>query len=325
MVPFLAWLAIPAPAPVPPPTPRLPQAGREVAARPRAIAGTATSAPRGPAAAPAEAAPVAAEEGVEGDVQDSHGAPASGASVTCTVGEREVAAETDAAGHFHLAASAAGCRAVASKQGFASSAEEVLRIGSGNRLRLLPPTGIAGTVVDEQGQPVMSYTVGVDVFRPAGGGGDAGALVSQRRAIDDAEGAFALTDLAPGHYELAVSVRLGPLARSAGVEVTPGAMTTGVRIVVHPGVTVTGTVTDAATHAPIDGAKAFVLWGGLSTRQPRTVGGAFTLEDAPSGRFDLRVLALGYAPKIVPGLEGRPGAPPVHVDVTLEREHEPGR
>ena len=181
-----------------------------------------------------------------------------------------------------------------------------------------PATGIAGKVVDEKGAPVMSYWIGVSSFAPSGGG-DAGALTALKRQIDDTDGAFELTDLAPGRYELAVSVISGPLLRTQSIEVTSGAMTQGVRLVIHPGVTVTGTVTDAATHAPLEGARAFVEMGGMSTQRPWTRGGAFTLDDAPAERFDLTVTCLGYVPKIVRGLQGLPGGPPVHVNVSLDR------
>ncbi len=178
-------------------------------------------------------------------------------------------------------------------------------------------TGIAGRVVDEKGAPVMSYWIGVDSFAPSGGG-DAGALTARRRQIDDAEGAFELTDLAPGRYELVVSVVAGPLSRSQSIEVTSGTMTRGVRLVVHPGVRVIGNVTDAATHAPLDNARAWVAMGGLATQRPWTRGGQFTLDDAPAERFDLTVTCWGYIPRTVRGLRGRRMGRPC-VEVALDR------
>jgi hypothetical protein len=272
-----------------------------------------------PAPAP-PSTPAQAADAVEGYVQDPEGRPIGGADVTCAQGETELTARTDDRGFFELAAEAAGCKAVAKRRGFAPSLEEELRRGSGNRLRLRQATGIAGTVVDPSGLPVMAYWIGVDSFTPASSSNaaDAGALARLKRQIDDPEGAFELPDLGPGRYELAVSVTLGPMSRSQPIQVTAGTMTKA-RIVAAPGVTVSGYVTDAATKAPIDGAQVFVLMGGMSTKQPRTVGGAYLLDDAPLGRFDLRVFAFGYSLKIVPGLQGVPGGKPLRVDVALDR------
>jgi len=179
-------------------------------------------------------------------------------------------------------------------------------------------TGIAGHVVDAAGAPVMTFSIGVASFKAAGGV-DGGAGGAARRDVDDAEGAFELTDLAPGRYELVVSPMAGAFTRSQAIDVTPGAMTRGVRVVVQPGVTVTGTVTDAATGAPLDGARASVQVNGISTRRPFTRGGEFTLHDVPVDRFELLVTCPGYMPKVVPDLQGRPGGPPLRVEVALER------
>jgi hypothetical protein len=63
--------------------------------------------------------------------------------------------------------------------------------------------------------------------------------------------------------------------------------------------------------------------GKISTAQPRTQAGVFTLEGVPAGRFDLFVGCAGYMPKLTRGLEGRPGGPALRVEVALDRPGAP--
>jgi hypothetical protein len=235
--------------------------------------------------------------------------------VTCKLGDRELTFSTEESGRFHFDKDAAACHATAVKRGYRPSVEEVLRAGSENRLRLGRATGIAGNVVDDIGSPVMAFWIGVARFTPAGGA-DAGAALA--KLFEDAEGAFEMTDLAPGRYELVVTaVPPGPMLRSPPIEVVQDALTKDVRLALRPGGTVVGRVTDAATHAPIEGATVFGMMGGLSTRQPKTRGGDYKLEDAPPGPFELRVMSIGYVPKSVAGLEAPPGSK-LRIDVALE-------
>jgi Carboxypeptidase regulatory-like domain len=317
VVPFVAWIVVPAPAAPPPPHVVAPRV-EATAPRP-APATTAAPQPPQPKAGVARPAAQAQEGGVEGQVQDPQGAPVAGASVTCGMGDHDFDAQSDETGRFRLGLEAAGCKAVARKEGFAPSDETELRAGSNNTLRLSAPTGIAGNVVDETGAPVMSYMLGVASFEPASGGKDGGAPPAFKAEIDDVEGAFERTDLAPGRYVLAVSVRLGPMARSQSVEVKPGAVTRGVRVVVHAGVTVVGTVTDATTHRPVDGAMVYALLGGMKTRTSLTRGGEFTVEGAPAEGFELHVFHGQYAEHVSRGLAGPAGGGPLRVDVALEK------
>jgi hypothetical protein len=319
VIPFLVWLLVPSPTPVAPPSTASEPAsttrsGGEVSRVTKEAARVRPASEVSPSRVPGTGA-------VAGHVEDPEGRPVAGATVTCSQGESELAASTDEKGVFELSAAAAGCKATARSRGFGPSAEEELRLGSGNRLRLQPPTGIAGHVVDEKSAPVRSYWIGVDKFTPAGSGDrpDAKALAGLKRAVEDPEGAFELEDLSAGAYQLVVSVGQGQLSRSQSIDVTQGAMTKGVRVVVHPPTTVSGSVTDAATHAPIEGARVFVGIGGLTTNVVPTVGGAYVVEGAPSGTFDLTAYAMGYRLKVVPGLQVPAGTTQLHVDVVLER------
>jgi hypothetical protein len=315
VVPLVVWLIVPAPPSITP-QPRSRPARVEppgpLAAPPVEVAARAQ-----PAAAPvAEQGP----GGVAGEVQDPDGKPLAHALITCTLGERAIDGASDEAGHFQLGADAAGCVAVARMKHFGPSAEVPLHVGGGNQLRLTPPMGIAGNVVDESGAPVMGYWLAVDSFEPAGSARDGGAAQPRQFEIDDADGAFEWTELLAGRYTLAVGVRGGPLARSQPIDVTAGGMTRGVRIVTHPGVTIIGTVTDASTHASIDGARAQVQLGTLLTRPSMSRDGAFKVEGAPAGPFELHMFCFGYVEQIVRGLSGRPGGDPIHVDVAMPKQ-----
>lgn len=317
VVPFAVWLALPAPPSIAP-RPTRPHRGDDGES---AVVTPVTTAAQSPLARAAPA--VAATEGttpaaVSGEVQDPDGKPVGHASVSCTVAEHELEAFSDDAGHFELDAAAIGCVAVARKEHFGPSVEETLTAGSTNKLRLTPPMGIAGNVVDESGAPVVIYMLSIASFEPAAGGKDGGRGAAPRNlTIDDASGAFEWTELGAGRYALAVSVREGPLSRSQSVEVSPGAMTRGVSIVVHPGVIVVGQITDAATHAPLDGARVFVDMGGLLVRSGPSRTGEFKLEGAPAGRFDLSVYRRGYSKEIVRDLQSPARGETLHVDVAL--------
>jgi len=171
---------------------------------------------------------------------------------------------------------------------------------------------------------VMGYWLAIDSFEPAGGGKDGGTALPRHVEINDADGAFEWTELPAGRYALGVSVPLGPLSRSQLIDVAPGGMTRGVRLVTHPGVAVVGTVTDARTHAPIDGARVFVLLGTLSTRTGISRDGAFKVDGAPNGPFDLHVFCFGYVEKILRGLRGPAGGGPLHVDVAMRAPQDDG-
>ena len=337
VVPLLTWLFF-APR-TPEPVPRKPQVGS--AREPSAI--EVASAPAQRAAplpgAPAEAPPAAhASSGapaIEGDVLDPRGDPAADASVTCKVGEQEFEGQSDGSGRFRLPTGALGCEATATKHGFGPSGAVTLA-ASGNRLRLTPPAGIAGHVVDEAGAPLMSYWIAVESFEPADAPARANGKPADLRPprkialeVDDVAGAFEWDDLAVGRYALAVSVPNRPLARARGIDVRPGTITRGIRIVTSAGTTVVGRVTEARTGQPLDGSLVFVELTlaaelGLKALPARSQpGGEFTLEGAPREVFDLHVLRTGYFESTVRGLKPRANGEPLRVDVKMSRWDEP--
>lgn len=324
VLPVLLWILLPARI-APPPRPARVTRGDQARADRAASAGTrpASTSGAGQGRTPAGAAAASSGPGLDGEVQDPDGKPAAGATVTCAQGDRELSAQTDEAGKFRFDAEAAGCSATARKPGFAPSGAEPLRAGADNRLRLAPPTGIAGNVVDETGAPVMICSIAVESFTPAGGAADGGARPAQKISLDvkDQDGAFAWSDLAPGRYDLAVAAPYHPFARARGIEVRPGAVTTGVRLALSLGATVTGKVVDAKTNEPLGGAMVFAEMGvelGLKVMPVFSERGDYKLQGAPTDApFDLHVLRPGYDEHVTRGLRAAPDGAPLRVDVAL--------
>ncbi len=126
-----------------------------------------------------------------------------------------------------------------------------LQPGGRNVMELPSPGGISGTVADDQGRAITHFTVGVESFVPVDKNVD--ALGGMLMTVNDAGGAFAMPKLARGRYVLTATTEGHPPARSDSIEVTSGRVTSGVRIVIGKGLTLSGTVFDRATRKPIPG------------------------------------------------------------------------
>ena len=273
-------------------------------------------------AAAAATVATAQENGVEGEVVGPDDKPVPEAGVHCVLGDRELEATTDEAGRFRFAADAAGCTAVAKKRGFAPSAEATF--GAGVRLRLAPTAGIAGSVVDEDGAPVMTYMLGVESFEPPGGNAPDGgaAALPPRIAVNDAEGAFMLEDLAPGRYVLAAGAPLRTVGRAAPIEVRAGTVTKGVRIALKRGRTVAGTIIDARTKLPLVGAFVFAETGPernvRSTPAFTAPDGSFTLDGTCPEACTIYAWSPGYTNNKLAGLHV-PATGELRVEIALSR------
>lgn len=316
VVPFVTWMAFSPPGLSSKSATALPGAQEQRPNGPLATGSAAAATRRTPR-------PALAPKGddLEGEVNDLEGKPVAGASVTCVVGGRELGADTDETGRFRLGAEAEGCAATAQRQGFAPSEVTTLRAGKGNQLRLAPTSGIAGNVVDEGGGPVMSYWV---ALAPSMDGVDAGASLAPKllREVNDVNGAFELSDVAPGRYTIAVRAHPNPLARVHGIEVAAGTITRGVRIVVKHGATVIGTITDAVTNQPVSGAMVFTdrtAEMGLPAMPTFNAKGEFRLENAPREPFTLHVLHPGYMEHVTRDVRATTDGPPLRIQVALQR------
>lgn len=305
-LPLLTWILVPSPGEF-----TAPAASPQVAHAPIAapVATHTDFAPIKPAAASA-----AAEGPVTGTVLDPDGKPLKGAFVGCDDRNKELATSTDADGHFKLAAQAAGCLAVSHHPDFTPSDRTALVAGRENVVRLRAAGGIEGVVVDEKGNPISPYLIGIESFMGAGESAETIPPTGQARSIQDAKGAFLWEGLMPGKYVLTVSADGRPPTRSAQIEVEAARITRHVRIVLGKGALLTGKVVDAATHKPIAG--AIVALDAVTSTTANSIAparsdeaGNYALEGVPAGPFSIRVASDRYRTRTMSGLTTHNGAP----------------
>lgn len=314
LVPLLAWLILPAPPAVA--IPQVVASDEEPAQRP-AKKPVIEAAPAPKPKATDTATETAAS--VRGRVIGPDREPVSRAYVGCT-DQEATHTTTERDGTFELPAEAAGCTAIARRPGFGSSLPVKLRAGDANSLQLRAGGSIQGTVVDEHGAPLTKFMLGVERF--LGAEGDDEGSNGRARTIENEKGEFTMENATPGKYMLSASVEGRPPARSDLFEVEPGRATTGIRITVPKGATLSGTITDASTQRPIEGARVeldmMTSSGVTSVPSVKSdAGGAYTLEGVPvSGPFSIRVSKDGYRTRTVSGLSTR-GSSAITSDVAL--------
>lgn len=306
VLPLLTWILVPSPgAFTPPPAPP-----RVAQALPTAQRAThADLAPR-----PVQTASVAASDApITGTVLDPDGKPLKGAFVGCDDRDREIATSTDNDGHFSLIAQAAGCLAVSHHPDFTPSEHTALVAGRDNVIRLRTAGGIEGVVVDEKGNPLSPYLVGIESFMGAGESAETIPPTGQARTIQDAKGMFLWEGLMPGKYVLTASAEGRPPTKSAQIEVEAARITHHVRIVLGKGALLSGKVTDSATHKPVAG--AIIALDAVTNTTANSISparsdesGAYTLEGVPAGPFSIRVASDKYRTRIISGLTTHNGA-----------------
>jgi protocatechuate 3,4-dioxygenase beta subunit len=168
---------------------------------------------------------------------------------------------------------------------------------------------------------------GRNPFAAFGGGGG-------QSATTDKDGLFEMKGLEPGEYELTGSMR--GFADSEIVKITcdAGQTVDHVEISLPPGVSVTGTVVEKATGAPVAGA---IVWAGRADTNPfagmatsdasggdpqappdsinttTDAAGRFVLNGLPPGKVSLEVRVVDHAPASASGVE----APSTDVVVTV--------
>jgi protocatechuate 3,4-dioxygenase beta subunit len=315
LVPFVAWLILPAPRHIA--IPQVAAATVDEAPHPTRRIESSAPAPR-----PTESAKADGETGpVRGRVLGPDHQGVARALVGCT--EKDVSTTTEHDGTFELPPSAAGCTATAHKQGFGASERVKLRPGDerANTLELRAGGRIEGVVVDEQGAPIPKFQIAVERF--IGADGDDEGSNGRARTVENDRGQFVMESVTPGKYVLTAGADGKPPARTDMFEVEAGRSKTGLRIVLAKGVAVAGTITDAETRKPIAGARveldAVSASGVAQAPSVRTDdNGAYSLDGAPpSGPFSIRVEKEGYRTRTMAGLEAR-GAGPVRGDVQLQ-------
>jgi len=327
-VPLLVWLVLPHPGSPPQRPPRTrATAAALVQTEQAAPTNTPSSrAPSKPAIAREDEPP--AEDEVTGTVLDSDGQTVSHASVGCDDRSAQLTTVTDLDGHFRLPAEASGCLVVAHHGRHPSSDRVRVEIGKDNVVKLGAGGAIEGVVVDEQGAPVASYRLTVELFLPNTDGVDIGVR-GRPRKVEDAAGAFRMEKLPPGKYVLGASAEGRPPGKSETVEVETGQTVRNVRISLPRTATLSGTVRDEDTRKPIAGATVrldgMAGGGGFDLATPVTTDadGAFSLVGVPPGPFSVRVERDGYKSRIVPGLTTR-GASSIREEFTLRARGDGG-
>jgi hypothetical protein len=185
----------------------------------------------------------------------------------------------------------------------------VVAEGRRTRLQLKAGGSIEGSVVDERGVGVPSFSLGVESFVSPRGARRTEA--GSARKIEDPSGAFVWDKLSPGSYVLTASAPGRPITRSDSIEVKTGAPTRGVRIVLTPGGSVVGRVLDESKNA-LSG--AWVRFDALSSvvDGPGAVRtddlGHYRLDGAPSGAFSIHVHKDTYRDRIVSNVRVASGA-----------------
>ncbi len=237
---------------------------------------------------------------VDGDVLDADGKPVRARIVACEGQPSEARAASAEDGTFRLPPSTIGCDVFALSDEAAPS--DVVRIAEGERLTLRLRAGgaLEGVVVDTRGRSLPSFSVGIESYVGAHGANPRG---KGPRPFEG--GSFRWEGLAPGTYVLTAIAPTKPPARSDPVEVRAGAVTSGVRIVLGAGGTITGHVFDDR-HAPVAGARLIfdrvsnIVEGNASaTTDDR---GAYRLEGAPDGPFTLLTQKEGFRVRMISGL-----------------------
>jgi hypothetical protein len=249
---------------------------------------------------------------VDGRVVDPDGNAARARVVACEGTASESRTTSGEDGSFTLPASTTGCEAKAEADDFAPSEPAVVPTAGRLTLRLRSGGAISGTVVDERGRSIQSFSLGIESYSGHRSGRGA-------QKFEDARGAFTLDRLPPGSYVLTATAEGKPPTRSDSIEVRGGTTTTGVRIVLLQGGSVVGRVLDNH-RAPLQGAELhFDLVSAIvddGARATTDAAGAYRLDGAPAGPFTLRIQKQGYRTKLVPGLRVDSGQT-LKQDVTL--------
>ena len=265
---------------------------------------------------------LAASSFIEGRVVQADGSPAAGAEVFATGGEDAAYATASETGAFSLEVAPRSWDVGARKGDATGRAEHPVTVAAGAtargvRIQLGAQAGIAGTVVAASSQqPIAGAQIAVS---PYGANGDSG------RAVSDARGAFAVTGLAPGSYDVAVSAAGYSDGLHRGVTVEQGQQFP-LRVELHQNGAVSGTVRDAAGHG-----VPFALiraqqgrLGFLAQQQPPAEAradenGAYTLAGLPAGRASLSAMRDGSAFGAT-ALADVPEGGVAHVDFDLKDE-----
>jgi Carboxypeptidase regulatory-like domain/PDZ domain len=252
-------------------------------------------------------------------VVDEQGAGIAGASVRALRAMSQVAlpaVTTNGQGSFDMMLAPGPVDLVATAPGFAPGRASGLAASSRAVVISLARGGAIAGVVTGRGQPLGHFTVHV-VQRSAPGGGPGGRIDfwEQGMRVVSADGSYRIADLAPGRYSVtAAAPGLAPVEQP-DVVVAPG-RETRVDLALAPGASLSGTVRDVRSQAPVAGAIVRLSTGSGLAMTYTDAGGGFAISDIAPGRRSLEVQHPGHVGRVESGIELEQGARQ-RVDVAL--------
>lgn len=209
---------------------------------------------------------------VAGAVRDRGGRPVAGASVWLEedrggappglrrVLRGEPAATTGEDGRFRVADLEPGRRIhlAARKEGFVPAMVRGVEAPTREPVSLVldPASRVSGLVVTGEGQPVAGAQVELAGAEPPPGvaGVPRRSSDDSRSAVTEADGRFTLDEVAPGAFEVRATAEGYQPAKPVALEVVSGKPVEGVRLVLAPGATLEGLITDRGGH-PVPGTR----------------------------------------------------------------------
>jgi hypothetical protein len=264
---------------------------------------------------------------ISGRVDDASGNPAVGALVVAYSprsdrDEPPRQATADAEGHFAIAQLTLGAwRVVASRPGFAPAVAESVRAGTTDvALRLRAGGRLRGTVRDRGGAAVYPFTLSVRRK------GRDRLLPPRTLAVLDPGGQYEVDGLLPG--PALVSASAPGRSPSQEVEVAipeAGAAPAVADLELGPGSRVIGVVLDAATGAPLAGARVEADAGEAGPSAIPVKGsatsatdGRFAIDGVPGGQpISIYAHAEGHHARVVTGVGAPDGVESALVSVSL--------
>jgi len=297
---------------------------------------------------------------VSGVVVGPDGDPIAGARVGAASASGSVAAEvlltsmtsapsavTDPDGNFMLEDLEQNVvRVWVSASGFPVASSSSVPVGSrGVRIQLQRSGSLGGKAVTAGGAPVAAFTV--TALPLVGNGRPASPLDGTTRVIHDDSGAFEISGLGPGTYELLLTSADGLTGKLSPLPLTAGQRRDDLTVTVRSGAAVTGQVVSFPENRALEGAQVTVMQHGQPTFASTGGEGRFRLEGLVPGRMvkiyvvtpgrdfvpDAREVALsdqgtGREPvdlgtiKLVPGT---PRLPETFADVGINSEVQQGK
>jgi hypothetical protein len=214
----------------------------------------------------------------------------------------QATARTDADGGFVLEGLGPGVHMLTAKApGFRTSAAVRLEVAAGEEawleLRLSEGSWIAGRVVDASGAGIAGARVEALPEQgrggPWGGGGRGGGMPEGGETTSGEDGAYRIDGISGRRFRVTAWPAEGSLAPASRGGVRPN--TDGVDLVLEAGGSISGTVVDAATGAPIGGATVDLGESGYRVTAASSDDGSFVLGGVPAQELTLRGQAEGYA------------------------------